>query len=77
MRYAHGKHDEHQRPAATQTIESVADTKIPRRSVPTLSQEFKSDRLFRPFRNTREDEDLEDLFHGTTHRKEKISNSGE
>ena len=35
MRYAHGKHDEHQRPAATQTIESVADAKIPRRSDPT------------------------------------------
>ena len=32
MRYTHGKHDEHQRPAATKTIESMADTKIPRRS---------------------------------------------
>jgi hypothetical protein len=35
MRYARGKHDEHQRPAATQTIESVADAKFPRRSDPT------------------------------------------
>jgi hypothetical protein len=31
MGYAHGKHDQHQRPAATQTIEAVADAKTPRR----------------------------------------------
>jgi hypothetical protein len=35
MGYAHGKHHHHQRPAATQTIESVAEAKIPRRSDPT------------------------------------------
>jgi len=35
MRNTHRRHDQHQRPAATETIESVADTKIPRRSEPT------------------------------------------
>jgi hypothetical protein len=44
MRYPNGKHDEHQRPAATQTIKSVADAKIPRRSDSTsimLGQEVE------------------------------------
>jgi hypothetical protein len=35
MCYAHRKHDEHQRPAATQTIESMAKAKVPGCTDPT------------------------------------------